>query len=93
MEFTLNSCSSKCPRSPIYRMGVRIGVKQNMLGSRPDGEPWPSGRTTVRQDFSKFSRGNLSCIGTLSGWDGSIVWTDARPLQVISITGFARPDG
>jgi hypothetical protein len=92
MEFTPNSYSSKCPRAPIYRLGVRMGVRQNMSGSRPDGKPWPSGRTTVRQDFPKFSRRNLSCIRTSSGRDGSIVRTDARPLQVISITGFARPD-
>jgi hypothetical protein len=26
-----------------------------MYGRRPDGEPGPSGRTTVRQDFSKIS--------------------------------------
>jgi hypothetical protein len=93
MEFTLNSCSSKCPEAPIYRLGVRMGIKQNKPVSRPDGEPGPSGRTTVRQDFSKFSRRNLSCIRTSSERDGSIVRTDARPLQVISITGFARPDG
>jgi hypothetical protein len=52
----------------------------------------PSGRTIVRQDFLKFSRRNLSCIRTSSGRGGSIVWTDARPLQVISITSFAHPD-
>jgi hypothetical protein len=46
----------------------------------------------MRQDFLKFSRRNLSCIRTSSGRDGSIVRTNARPLQVISITGFARPD-
>jgi len=67
MEFTPNFSSSKCPRAPIYRLGVRMGVRQNMPGSRPDGEPWLSGRTTVRQDFLKFSRRNHSCIGT-SGW-------------------------
>jgi hypothetical protein len=61
-------------------------------GTRPDGGPWPSGRATVRQDFLRFLRRNLSCIRTSSGRDGSIVWTNARPLQVISITGFARPD-
>jgi hypothetical protein len=83
MEFTSNSCSSKCPEAPIYRLGVRMGVRQN----KP-----PSGRTTVRQDFPKFSRRNLSCIRTLSRRDGSIFRTDARLLQVISITGFARPD-
>jgi hypothetical protein len=93
MEFTPNSYSSKWPRTPIYRLGFRMGVRQNLPGSRPDGGPWPSGRTTVRQDFPKFSRRNLSCIRTSSERDGSIVRTDARPRQVISITGFARPDG
>jgi hypothetical protein len=92
MEFTPNSCSSKCPRTPIFRLGVRMGIRQILPGSRPDGGPWPSGWTTVRQDFPKFLRRNLSCIRTSSRRDGSIVWTDARPLQVISITGFARPD-
>jgi hypothetical protein len=69
-----------------------MGVRQNKPVSRPDGEPGPSGRTTVRQDFPKFSQRNLSCIRTSSGRDGLIVQTDARPLQVISTTGFARPD-
>jgi hypothetical protein len=87
-----NSCSSKCPGASIYRLGFRMTVWQNMPRSRPDGEPWPSGRTIVRQDFPKFPRRNLSCIRTSSGRDGSIVRTDARPLQVISITGFARLD-
>jgi hypothetical protein len=92
MEFTLNSCSSKCPRTRIYRLRVRMGVRKNLPGSLPDGGPWPSGRTAVRQDFPKISQRNLSCIRTSSGRDGSIVRTDARPLQVISITGFARLD-
>jgi hypothetical protein len=92
MIFTLNSCNSKCPRTPIYRLGFRMGVRQNLPGSRPDGGSWPSGWTIVRQDFLKFSRRNLSCIRTSSGRDGSIVRTYARPLQVISITGFACPD-
>jgi hypothetical protein len=92
MEFTPNSCSSKCRRTPIHRLGVRMGVRRNLPGSRPEGEPWPSGRTTVRQDFPKFSRRNLSYIRTSSGRDGSIVWTDARLLQVISITDFAHPN-
>jgi hypothetical protein len=69
-----------------------MGVRKNMPGSRPDGEPWPSGWTTVRQDFPKFSQRNLSCIRTSSRRDGSIVRKDAHLLQVISITGFARPD-
>jgi hypothetical protein len=42
--------------------------------------------------FLRFLRRILSCIRTSTGWDGSIVRTDARPLQVISITGFALPD-
>jgi hypothetical protein len=92
MEFTPNSCSSKCPRTLIHKLGVRMGVRQNFPGSHSDGGPWPSGRTTVRQDFLKISRRNLSCIRTSYGRDGSIVRTDARLLQVISITGFASPD-
>jgi hypothetical protein len=92
MEFTPNFCSSKCPRAPICRLGVRMGVRQNMPGSRPDGGSWPSRQTTVRQDFPKFSRRNLSCIRTSSGRDGSIVRMDARPLQVIFLTGLARPN-
>jgi hypothetical protein len=68
MEFTPNSCNFKCPRTPIYSLGVRMGVWQNKPGSRPDGGP------------------------LLSGRDDSIIQTDARPLQVISITGFTRSD-
>jgi hypothetical protein len=92
MEFTPNSCNSKFPRTPIYRLGVRMGVRQIFPGSRLDGGLWSSGRTTVRQDFPRFLQRNLSCIRTSFGRDGSIVRTDVRPLQVISITGFARPD-
>jgi hypothetical protein len=92
MEFTPNSCNSKCPEAPIYRLGVKMGVRQNKPVSRPDGEPGSSRRTTVRQDFPKFSHRNLSCIRTSSGRDGSIFRTDAHPLQVIFITSFARPD-
>jgi len=69
-----------------------MSVRKNKPVSHPDGGPRPSGRTTMRQDFPKFSRRNLSCIRTSSGRDGSIVRTDVRLLQVISITGFARPD-
>jgi hypothetical protein len=69
-----------------------MGVRQNKPVNHPDGGPWPFGRTTVRKDFLKFSRRNLSCMRTSSGRDGSIVRTDARPQQVISITSFARPD-
>jgi hypothetical protein len=69
-----------------------MSVRQNIPGHRPDGGDGSFGRTTVQQDFPKNSRRNLSCIRTSSGRDGSIVRTDARPLQVISITGFTRPD-
>jgi hypothetical protein len=92
MEFTPNSYSSKCLRTLIYSLGVRMSVRQNLPWSRPDGGPWTSGRTTVRQDISGIPRRNLSCIRTLSGRDGSIVQTVAHPPQVISISGFARPD-
>jgi hypothetical protein len=44
----------------------------------------------LQRKFS--SRRNLSCIRTSSGREGSIVRTDARLLQVISITGFAFSD-
>lgn len=62
-----------------------MGVRQNKPGSRPDGQ-------LCNMIFPKISRRNLSCIRTPSRRDGSIVRTDARSLQVISITGFARPD-
>jgi hypothetical protein len=52
---------------------------------RPDGQLYD-------RIFRDFCGENLSCIRTSSVRDGSIVRTDACPLQVISITGFARPD-
>jgi hypothetical protein len=52
---------------------------------RPDGQ-------LCDRIFLKFLRRNLSCIRTSFGRDGSIVRTDARPLHVISILGFARPN-
>jgi hypothetical protein len=54
MEFTPNSCSSQCPGASIYRLGAQMSIRQNIPGHRPDGGHGPSGRTTVRQDFSKF---------------------------------------
>lgn len=69
-----------------------MSVRQIKPRHRPDGGHGSSRRTTVGQDFLKNSRRNLFCIRTSSGQDGSIVWTDARTLQVISITGFSRPD-
>jgi hypothetical protein len=92
MEFTSNSCSSQCPGASIYRLGCRMGVRQNIPRHRQDGGHGPSGRTTVQPDFLKILLRNLSCIRTSSGQVGLIVRTVARPLQVISITGFARPD-
>jgi hypothetical protein len=71
MEFTPNSCSSQCPGASIYRLGAQMRVKQNIPGRRPDGGHGPSGRTTVRQDFLKISRENLSCLRTSSGRDGT----------------------
>jgi hypothetical protein len=48
-----------------------MSVRQNIPGRRLDGGHGPSGRTTVRQDFSKISRGNLSCLRASSGRDGT----------------------
>jgi hypothetical protein len=52
---------------------------------RLDGQLWD-------RIFLKFRRRNLSCIRTSSERDDSIVRTVAHPPQVISISGFARPD-
>jgi hypothetical protein len=48
-----------------------MSVRQNIPGQRPDGGHGPSGRTTVRTDFSKFPRRNFSCLRTSSGRDGT----------------------
>jgi hypothetical protein len=69
-----------------------MNVRQIKPRHRSEGGHGSSRRTTVRQDFLKNSWRNLSCIRTSSGRDDSIVRTDTPPLQVISITGFARPD-
>jgi hypothetical protein len=66
-----NSCSSQCPGASIYRLGAQMSVMQNILGRRPDNGHGSPGRTTVRQDFSKISRGNLSCLRASSGRDGT----------------------
>jgi hypothetical protein len=57
-----------------------------MNHGRPDGQ-------LCDRIFPKFLRRNLSCIRTSSGRDGSIIRTDASPLEVISITGSSRPWG
>jgi hypothetical protein len=62
-----------------------MGDYSNMYGRHQDGEPGPSGRTTVRQDFSTISLKNLSCLRAASERDDTVVRTVARPLQVISI--------
>jgi hypothetical protein len=46
-----------------------MSVKQNIPGQRPDGGHGSFGRTTVRQDFPKISRGNLSCLRASFGRD------------------------
>jgi hypothetical protein len=61
-----NSCSFQCPGASIYRLGAQMNIKQNIPGHRPDGGHGPSGQTTMRQDFLKNSRGNLSCLRTSS---------------------------
>jgi hypothetical protein len=50
-----NSCTSQCPGASIYRLRCRMGDCSDMYGRRPDGDPGPSVRTTVRQDFPKIS--------------------------------------
>jgi hypothetical protein len=67
MEFTSNSCNSQCLGASIYRLGAQMSVRKNIPGRRPDGGHGPSERTTVRQDFLKISRGNLSCLRASSG--------------------------
>jgi hypothetical protein len=79
MEFTPNSCSSQCPGASIYRLGAQMSVRQNIPRHHPDGGHGPSGQTTVRQDFPKNSRGNLSCLRASSGRDGtSSEWSHVR---------------
>jgi hypothetical protein len=53
---------SQCSGASIYRLGAQMSVRQNIPRRRPDGGHGPSGRTTVRQDFPKISRGNLSSL-------------------------------
>jgi hypothetical protein len=71
MELTPNSCSSQCSGASIYRLGSQMSIRQNIPGRRPDGGHGPSGQTTVRQDFPKISRENLSCLRASSGRDGT----------------------
>jgi hypothetical protein len=76
MEFTPNSCSSKCPRTPIYSVGVIMSIRQNLPRSRPDGGPRTSERTTVRQDIfgifaeKSFLYKNIFQTGWLDRPDG-----------------------
>jgi hypothetical protein len=85
VEFNTEFLQFSMPRASIYRLGAQMNVRQNIPGRRPDGGHGPSGRTTVRQDFSEnFARKSFlfkSLVRT--GWH--IVWTVARPLQVISL--------
>jgi hypothetical protein len=94
MEFTLNSCSSQCPRASIYRLGAQMSVRKNIPGHRLDGGHGLSGRTTVRIDFLKFSWRNLSCLRTSSGRDGTSVASNFLiRLSSVRTMGDERPDG
>jgi hypothetical protein len=48
-----------------------MSVRKNIPGHRLDGGHGPSGRTTVRQDFLKISRENLSYLRASSRRDGT----------------------
>jgi hypothetical protein len=50
-----NFCSSQCQGASIYRLRCRMGDCYNMYGRHLDGGHGPSGRTTVRQNFLRFS--------------------------------------
>jgi hypothetical protein len=70
MEFKPNSCSSQSPGASIYRLGAQMSVRQNIPERCPDGGHGPSRLTTVRKDFPKILRGNLSYLIASSGRDG-----------------------
>jgi hypothetical protein len=48
-----------------------MSVRQNIARRRPDSGHGLSGKTTVRQDFSKISLRNLSCLRAASRRDGT----------------------
>jgi hypothetical protein len=57
-------------KGPLFiGWGLKWASSKNIPGRRLDGGHGPSGRTTVQQDFSKISRGNLSCLRASSGRD------------------------
>jgi hypothetical protein len=87
-----NSCSSRCLGASIYRLGCRMGVRQSIPRSRLDGGQGTSGRTTVRQDFSKSSRRNLSCIRTSSRWDGTSSGRSYVRCKQFPYQAFERPE-
>jgi len=62
-----------------------MSVRQNIPGRRLDGGHGPSGRTTVRQDFLENFAGKSFLFKSLVRTVWHIVWTVARPLQVISL--------
>jgi hypothetical protein len=64
-----NSCSSECLGASIYRLGAQMSVRKNIAGPCQDGGHGSSGQTTMRQDFSKISLRNLSCLRSASGRD------------------------
>jgi hypothetical protein len=92
MEFTPNSCSSQCPGASIYRMGAKMSIRQNIPRHRPDGGHGPSGRTTVRTNFPKFPRRNLSYLRTSSGQDGTSFRRSHIRYKYFPYKALERPD-
>jgi hypothetical protein len=77
-----------------------MSVRQNIPRHRPDGGHGPPGRTTVRTDFLKFPRTNLSCLRTSSGRvahrpDGRTSAASNFLIRLSSVRtmGDGRPDG
>jgi hypothetical protein len=91
MEFTPNSCSSKCPRTPIYRLGIRMGVRQNLPGSRTvHFELWFLPYIDKRPDGIPHRLDGWLIFPFLKLWKESVIRsrTDRRPDVLLK-----RPDG
>jgi hypothetical protein len=76
-----------------------MGIRQILPGSGPDDEPWPSGRTTVRQDFSKifkeksFLYKNIVRTGWLDHPDGRKSAGSNFHNRLVQTMGQECPDG
>jgi hypothetical protein len=70
-----------------------MSVRQNIPGRRPDGGHGLFGQTTVRQDFLKISRGNLSCLRASSGQDGTLSGRSHVRSKKFPYKALERPDG